>query len=168
MKLLPIPLDASSPLNMTNLQSEGGLWQVQANLTIMGAVRVNVLQVRPGWSFPDQLTDYCFGRSRLWATLGLRVVGRILESFPEEVEAREVKAAFPPHTIEGGRWLRPMHTDPLLWAQLCLRAGVPALAEPDALPYAEDNAFARVGDEEAIRAIVALAHAPRPASPPTP
>jgi hypothetical protein len=114
-----------NPLNLVTIESEGGLWQIQLNPTLMGSARLNVSHRNVRGCY---LTVYCCGEIIVVQHAMLHLVRRIMEGLPEEFEPCEFERMMPRHTIVrepdgGGRELRPITTDPKLVMALAQKAG---------------------------------------------
>lgn len=105
---------ARFPTTLAQWASAGGGWWIHLNAMLYG---VRCYAGRAGDAGGYEVS-YCCGANRHAILLVPAVVMKILESVPEAAAGPDVAALFPPQTI------RPMHIDPVCWAELCRRAGV--------------------------------------------
>lgn len=113
------------PYHVVLNESAGGLWQIQMNLTVTGAMRLHVVHRSLRL---ERLTDYWLGTEELHQVLTMGLVKRILEGLPEEFEPRVLARLLPGHSVvtDHGekRLARPIGRDPDLVRKLGFLAGL--------------------------------------------
>lgn len=98
MRFHPVA-DADS---MNCFGSENDRWRVCLNVTVMGAIRINL------WPFAEDAASYtktyCCGHDRFLIAITLGAVMRIMEGLPESITVAEMDDRMPDHTVQEGSW----------------------------------------------------------------